>query len=295
MRNSRNRMIVVVVLVVLGAVAWTGLNFLRAYGASHPDVVIPNENRQRFVHACVLIDPSGSVKAENLEAAKQIVANGIIPACGLEDTLVVYTVGPGFTIANTIFGRTQDEQPFLPSAGDREHVFSVVNRNRESSQHGVVDEDMYDLLRYLEPHWQRLETVRAQWRERLAQVQRPRVDGSEICAALKSIEQDFRSQQDRDADKVLFVFSDFLQDARNVQSCEPVAGDGFDDVRVVLVYPYDSDQNWQKVQSDWSTFFGDQEPEMLPLSDAQRRRLLLKPNPLSGLERIQPESFWDAF
>ena len=289
------RTILLIALVCLGALVWGMTCFVQAYAISHPNIVIPTGNRDKFVHACVLLDTTGSFKSENLDAAKRVIEHGLINPCGPEDTLVTFAVGPEFTIKNTIFGRTYDEQMHLPSAEMRDRVLRVVNRNRESSQRGVVDDEMYDLVHDLEPYWAQFAGVRRKWTESLNRIKRPARGGSEICAAINAIEQDFRSRSEKGVTKVLFVFSDLVQNAHNVQRCDSSGSDTLDDVQLVIVYPYDSDQDWAKIEAFWREFFHGKEFERLPLSDAQRRRFLIAPNPVAGLEDVRVPGLWESF
>ena len=294
MKMNKRWQIVIGMIIGLLFMAWTIVNVVYAYWLSHPEVRIAKENRQKFAHVVVLIDGTRSVSDVNFGAAKQIVSRGIISSCGIEDIAVGYDIRPTFTLANTIFGGTFAEQPPQTSAQRRSEILDILNRNRESSQKGIVDEDVYSLIRELNPYRQNVEKVRSDWSSRVDNLKRPEQLGSDICGALRAVQEEFRSRLDRQAEKWLFVLSDFTQDSRRAPRCLPISSDAFSDVNIALIYPYDSNSpDWEKIEAYWKGYFRDKKMERLPFSDAQRRRFVLMPNPTAGLEHHQIKTFWE--
>lgn len=292
-RFSKRRLVVIGIIVFFAmGVALT----LYAFYRSHPPVAISKENRGRFARVAILMDGTRSVDADgtgNFVLIKQIVEKKILPSLGVHDVVVGYDVHPDFSNPqNAVIGLWEDQPP-QDSEIPRREILDILHRNRKSKVH---DEDLYDLIRALAPHWQSVEKVRSTWAQRVQAREQPKEKenrrGSDLCSPLREIAT-FLRRGDPAAERWLFVMSDFRNEVLTEnQRLTCHAKEPFPEANILLIYPLDSDHpGWQALEGFWQSFFGDQELGMASLS-ALADGVLLPPNPVAGLERYEIKTAW---
>lgn len=278
-------------------VLWAISVVLRAYAASTPDVRLPPENRSKFAEVFVCLDGTPSIREENFEAAKRVVAEQIVPALGIGDVFVAYSIRSDVGLPSIISGSTHEEQFPQPPPAERARMLDVLARNGAGSQGGPVDDETYELLRELRPALHKAQSVRDGHTARVLEMPRPPKGSNDtnITCLLNEIGGRLRARSDSRSDKFLFILSDLREDPGGLRSCslDKNSMDAFNDVHIVLIYPYNSNQaQWDKVRAYWKKFFGNREAEQeWPLSEARVQSRLLPPNPTAGLEKYQFEGF----
>jgi hypothetical protein len=266
---------------------------LYAYHLSDPRIVLPSAARERFANVVVLLDGTRSMSDINFNAAKHLVAETVIRSHGIGDRLVVYGLGPDFSLHNVISGGTYAEQPPQLDAAARTGALVVVRQARSGHVPGRVRAKLRGLIQQVQEKSPDVEHVRATWTSQVQAMKRPVGTGSNLTCAVESIGRYFQASHQADEERWLFIVSDLIQDARSSRTCRlPDDSDLFAGVRIVLVYPHDSAHNWEQILHSWRQHFGDRVTDVRPFSAALNQEYLLPPNPLAGLERIVVRGFW---
>jgi hypothetical protein len=161
----------------------------------------------------------------------------------------------------------------------------------------MAGEQVRDLARDLIPLWPSVERVHLSWSERLQSLQRPKRDGTWIVALLQGVQAEFSTPPRPHEERWVFIVSDLLE--------EPPAGvrgastggytGALNETHVVLVYPHDSDRDWERIIQYWksSPYFQGSDITVLPFSEALDDPFLLAPNPVAGLQRVEVRSAWE--
>lgn len=268
------------------------LSVLYAYHLANPRIQIPKDNRDKFANVAVLLDGTPSINDVHWSYGKQLVVQAIVPNQGIGDRLVVYSIGPEFSLHNIVSGATFGEQPPQFDAPYRADVLDVLRAARSTNAPGRVRAKLYDMIRELEPLSDRMDSVRARWSSQISAVRRPMGRGTNLTCALEALDRYFKASVDPTEERRLYVVSDLIHDVRQTR-CSVTTGDELlSGVRVVLVYPHDSAHDWTAITDSWRRFFGNRDIEVVPLSAALNRSFLLPPNPLAGLERRKVLTFW---
>jgi hypothetical protein len=247
---------IAVVVLLVSLIVW----IVGAYRGSHKAVEIPTENRTRFAQVAILIDGTHSVQGD-FPTMKRVVQAKIIPYLGFGDTVRCYEVQPDFeSDKNLVFGDLE-EQKLLTEYKD------------------------------LRPRYPRLEELRKNWSQKVADL-KPREDkGSDICNPLLNLA-DFLQPGGASTEKWLFVLSDFRNESP-ASACNPEKPFP-KDAHIVWIYPFRSQgPRWQEVADFWHPLLGDREPERFS-PDALINRTLLRPNPMAGLEDYRPKTWWEC-
>ena len=285
MSDERRRIprwqIILMFLVVV--VFFTGVGWgLWRFHASHPKVVIPEENRRNFARVAVLLDGTPSIHTEDFAVMKTIVQEKIIPNLGVNDVVLAFDVRPVFSLdKNRIFGSIGDgDQP--PPVALRTPC-EILNSSGGKGK-GAAAEELYGLVREVSGRDRRMRELRSGWAARVAALRPSREKGSDICDPLRELAH-FLISGDSRAEKWLFVLSDLQNESadqvcRSRQSFPP-------GTRVVLIYPFGPDDpKGRTSERFWRDLFGDREVESFSFS-ALAGKPLLPPNPTAGLEKIE--------
>lgn len=276
--------LMIIVIAVLAAFGVRDAVVWRADSLSRPKVVIPQGNRQSFARVAILIDGTRSVGSENFAVIKEIVQSQIIPSLGVNDTAVCFEVQPDFSEErNAVFGLDEDQPP-QELEEHRERVLDLLDKNRDSSQRGVVEDTMYGLIRTRADQRKRVEEVHSLWAQQVQTREQPKREGSDICTPLKAIGA-FLSDGDPAAERWLFVLSD-LENDTGAPNCQ--AEESFPEANIRLIYPFQSDSpKWESVVGFWQAVFEDRELKRVSFTTARVDGALLPPNPTAGLEKIE--------
>lgn len=277
------------------AVAWTGGSLISAYSEAHQRVKVSVQNRDKFANVAVLLDDTRSMGLDNATYGRQIVRNGILPACGLGDKLSVYQLSPDAGLLNLVSGGTIDEQPPQFSDPERTEILQVLREARADAAPGRVNEKMYSLADQLKPQWRPLDAIHERWARAIATKAPPKDLGTNISSALEAIDAYFKGASDPNEEKYLFLISDLIEEAARRANGPPLkTAVELRGVRVTLIYPHDSKHDWNQVIGSWRKYFGERRVEIYPFSSALNRATLLRPNPTTGLEHCTRKDVWSS-
>jgi hypothetical protein len=298
--KHKDRLLVAIVITFMIFVIYVIASSIYSYVRSHPDIVVTGNNRDKFALVVIYIDVSRSIKDKDFSAAKKIAVENIIPYIGIGDKVVCFIIGPKFGIDNRIFGEYSDQIPYYLYENDskleKEKVLEILNQRTGGK---VTHSDVYELIKELRPHWQKIENIRNDWKNLVLKIERPREDGTVVGPALRAIEEFFKGADDQEVeDKWLFIISDLKDEppGRHSHAIDKYKPDPnvFNDVNVVLIYPTDSDSEWVKIIDYWSGCFSNSNLRKCPSLLATIQDLL-PPNPTSGLEKYKCDKFWTYF
>lgn len=273
MSSSAIRILIAVVLSVFVVVGVVAYRIVAPYPCSHPQVTIPEENRDKFARVAILMDGTRSMgQPTNFTLIKRIIQRQILPSLGLDDVAVTFDVQPSFfPQTNEAFGLSQDQMPQV-SEIPRAKILEILKRNRASN---TADEEMYNLIRKVEKKRDQISAVCKVWAAKVEARRSPEFPGSNICGALNEIGR-WLTPQNPTADRWLFVLSDLQQDGAK-QDCNPdliPAG-----TKIMLIYS----PKVQPADGFWRPFFGERKIQWVPLTTLAGDPLL-PPNPLAKIE-----------
>jgi len=285
---------VILTVALFGAALLDGV-----YGLyrAHQPLAIPSENRKTFVHAIVASDSTRSMKNESVAAGKEIIEKRVIPSIGTGDRLVCLAIGPRYGLLNTAFGGAFEDQPPQLSEGRRSQSLEILARARERQDDTMANDELHDLARELMPLWPAVDKVRRSWSERLSHLQRPKADGTAIRALLEGVQAEFETPARAKEERWLIIVSDLVEEPPGSAAhlhLQPVNRAVFGQMRVVLVYPHDSERDWDAIKKYWrEQYFENADVTITPFSTALADPYLIPPNPFSGLQSVDLRTTWD--
>ncbi len=255
-----------------------------SYLASHPPVAVPAPNRHAFARVAILLDGTRSIGDGGFELGKKVVTELILPAVSYGDVAVAWDIRPGFdNKANAVFGLSQEP---LPRPQQPTATLDILDRHRAggTAPH-TAGEEMYDLIRGLEPVWDQVETVPRVWAAAVEARQPPDHLGSDICGALNEAGR-WLAQAGAGSEPWLFALTD-LQQTGGTSACHPEQIPK--GTRIVLVYS----PRVQPADGFLKPFFDDRKVRWVPLS-VLAGDLLLPPNPLAQISPRHVPAFVDG-
>jgi hypothetical protein len=292
---------------------------------ARPEVYRAPGVRDDFALIVVLIDPSGSMgMTENLQKAKYLLNEKLIPKCGVGDKCLAYFVSKRFTSRQQIFpgwecnANAQDpgvrsQCPDLPPFDKQQAVLDQpavikllkkIPKNEPGIRLGEKEQEFINAMPRLRD--KEKETY-GNWIGRVSAIpspQRQEDDYSDICGALKAIGNRFEGSAYKE--KWFIAISDLMDDVRlrtsprprvnrQTSPCSPELGKGFDEVKTVLIAPFDQIGDLTEFRRIWSLFF----PSPIALHalsmDPDDDLHLLAKNPTMGLEGFKREAQWTYF
>jgi len=262
-----------------------------AYPRARPAIQIPTHNRNRFANVVILIDPTRSMRDNDLALAKTIAKDTLISSIGYGDLLTVCHIGPIFRPENCFKSMKAATQDIGVSP---EHALAIVEEHR--TRNGVGRQNFYELLRRTRGLDAEVQDSQKRWMEVIDAIQRPSAPGSDFCGALNVVEQVFATNLKArgPSDKMLYVIGDLVQD--EPQRCVDANSQAtwFAGVNVTLIYPLNSTLDWQRIMSFWSQYFGGKKFHKVPFQAAlSGNGYVLPPNPLQSFPKHVP-TYWDS-
>jgi hypothetical protein len=265
------------------------------YYRANAGLDIPPENRTRFVEVLVAVDGTRSMSDANFAAAKEIVARRLVPFIGIGDRLTCFSIGPRYGISNVVFGATFEEQPpQLPEVVSR-RVVNSLSHLRSNPNNVTSAQGFRQALPLIQPLFKDVPTIHAFWNDKLAKMSRPRYDGTAIRALLEGIEAEFETGSKDQTDRWIVIVGDLVEEPpRGSRLAESAANaDALQGVNVVLIYPHESERDYERIKASWKTYFGDIDVKVYPFSKIRTQQFILPPNPFFGLETYRVKTAWD--
>jgi hypothetical protein len=292
MKMNENRFIICVAGLI-AIVMVTIIGFGYAEERARNFVKVDPTNRHKFSDVFVLLDGTGSMKEPAFRNAKEIVKDHIIPSIGINDRITCYALGHHFNDdSSNVFGKTHHEQPPELTEFEAQEVVKLYQPERDLRKPAVSSDDAVTIFEKLPSKQQEVEDKHKQWKSKVDLLQRPAIPGSDYRGALEGIRRQL-SEKSTGRDTWLFIVGDLKNESTNSR---PVyEGDAaFKNVNTVLVYPFDSDSDWDSIKKFWKSYFGEKEFTEKPSSVALRENLLIDPNPTTGLETHRGDRSWTA-
>jgi hypothetical protein len=293
--------ILILALIVIGFISIYGYGV--AEEKSRTVVQVPPTNRDTFSDVFVLLDGTGTMSKSAFRDAKAIVKGRIIEPLGVNDIASCYMLAGRFDDDQSIvFGKTHEEQPPALNDLDAREILSLYKAGGDPGQPKPCSENGCKLIEDLKSKQQKVEAVRTQWFGQVDELTRPEIDGSDYVGALEGIKRqlggsgtDDSPKQGKVRDTWLFIVGDLIHESKKAH---PDYSDNaaFKQVdHIVLIYPFNSDRNWEPVEKFWGNYFGDIKTERRTFAQALRDGYLIKPNPTLDLKLHRPQPFSDNF
>ena len=282
-------------IAVLAVVLVAGIDGLVGYYRAHPNIDVPAENRTRFVNAIAAVDGTRSMSDANFAAAKEIVARRIVPSIGIGDRLTCLAIGPHYGISNVVFGATFEEQPPQLSSQTARRIADALSRLRSHPKEASASEEFREAFPLVQPLFQQLPAAQSYWDNKLSNMKRPPEDGTAIRALIEGVQAGFDTDAGTPAERWIFLITDLLEQppvgAR--AAARSANADALRGVKVVLIYPFESQHDYDSITNAWRAYFGDIEVKIYPFSKVRTQAYVLPPNPLSGFASYHIYTAWD--
>jgi hypothetical protein len=288
-------------LVIVLLIFFVGL-FLALYGVSFAQqnslisVEVPSGNRDKFSDVIVLLDGTRSMSEGAFADAKEIVKRRIIKAIGTGDVVTCYTIGQNFSDRNNVFGKTHEEQPPQLAEAAAQKVLGLYEPGDVPGSQKVCGADRCDIIEELKPNESKVQEVQNRWAGQVDALARPEIDGSDYVGALEGIKRQLANirpgQTDRDV--WVFIVGDLINASTHPHPKE-TDGEAFKNVNhIVLIYPFNSNRDWERTRDFWKRYFGDVKFEEYTFATALREEYVIKPNPTFGLKKHPSGDFWQS-
>ena len=288
--NEQRVLICFATLILIGMVTMFGLGY--AEERSRHSVKVDPTNRHKFSDVFVLLDGTRSMEDTAFSDAKEIVKDHIIPSVGINDRITCYALSGRFNHnVSSVFGKTHQEQPPQLNEFEAEEIVELYQPGRDLRQPTVRDDDTVSFFEKLTSKQQEVKAKHQQWQSKVDLLQRPTIPGSDYGGALEGIRRQLSDKNNRQRETWLFIVGDLKNEetkSHPVYEGDPV----FENVRIVLVYPFDSVDDWNSIKKFWKSYFGEIEFEERPFGVALREKSLIAPNATVGLEIQRGEKFW---
>jgi hypothetical protein len=237
------------------------------------------------------------MRNESVAAGKEIIDKRIIPSIGPGDRLICLNLGPRYGLSSTVFGGTFEDQPPRIPESRRAQVLETLARARDRQNDTTATDELRGLAEELMPLWPAVDKVRKSWSERLTHLQRPKADGTAIRALIDGVQAEFETAAGPGEERWLIIVSDLIDEEPATAAHSPVRPINrsvLGEMHVVLVYPHDSERDWNRIKSYWrDQYFQGGDVSVVPFSRALDDPYLIPPNPFSGLQTADLRSAWD--
>ena len=282
-------------IAVLAVILVAGIDGMYGYYRAHPTIDVLAENRTHFVNAIAAVDGTRSMSDANFAAAKEIVARRIVPSIGIGDRLTCFSIGPHYGISNMVFGATFEEQPPQLSSQTARRITDALSRVRSNPKDASASQEFREVYPLVQPLFQQVPAAQSNWDDKLANMKRPPKDGTAIRALIQGIQAGFGTDSAGPAERWVFVITDLLEQppAGAHPAAHSADADALRDVKVVLIYPYESQHDYDRITNAWRAYFGDVDVKIYPFSKVRTQAYVLPPNPLSGFAHYQIHTAWD--
>ena len=283
--NEQRVLICFATLILIVMVTMFGVGY--AEERSQNSVKVDPTNRNKFSDVFVLLDGTHSMKEPAFSRAKEIVKDHIIPSIGINDRITCYALSGHFDDdVSNVFGKTYLEQPPQLKEFKAQEIVNLYKPERDLLKPTVVNDRAVHNFDELTPMQQEVKDKQKQWQDKVDSLQRPAIPGSDYGGALEGIRRQLSDKNRGQRETWLFIVGDLKNETTKSHTVykDPV----FENVRIVLVYPFDSDGDWDSIKKFWKSYFVNIEKfEERPFGVALREKFLIAPNPTVGLE-IQP-------
>lgn len=276
----RRVLISVGALIAIGMVSMFGCGYTEEHSRS--SVQAPAENRRKFSDVFVLLDRSPSMRDWALTDAKQIVRDQIIPSIGVNDRIVGYTLGAQYNDnENVLFGKTNHDQPGKLADAEARQALSLYTQEAQPARPREFSDEELSFFAELRSTRQGVEAKQKEWQAQLDSLKPAGIPGSNYHGALDGIKQQLKKNTQQ-RDTWLFIVGDLINASTTLHP-DPEDVKAFKDVKIVLVYPFESQRDWEAIKQFWKGYFGDNFEERT-FGTALREQFLLPPNPTFGVE-----------
>jgi len=244
---------------------------LRARAAQQLGPEVAKVYERRVV---ILIDPTRSMRENRLPEALEIIRDNVLPWLGPGDEVFCFYVGPDFSDSRNRVWRAQ--LPPVP-----ENAPSVLRARPRNAQESRRRQDLIGELTRL---WEDSDTLKQEWTAKLTGVRPPREPHTDYLSALDYVAKLIQGSVVENT--VLIIVGDLIQEPPPTPAAVQSSGtpNGFEGVGVRLVYPHDSDRDWDAVLGFWHQYFVDRgaaESVTRTFGEFPSRRPLIARNPLA--------------